>query len=45
MKQVSRKTVPENWDSKAPSAGTILAYLDHIFFSMNKTFLFLKIEN
>ena len=32
MNTANPKTVAENWDSKAPSVGTILAYgLDHIF--------------
>ena len=42
------KTFPENWNSKAPSVGTLLAYLDyglnHISFR-NKTFLLFKIES
>ena len=42
---VQTKTFPENWDSKAPSVGTLLAYLFrdysliYIFFR-NKTFFF-----
>ena len=43
------KTFTENWDSKAPSVGTLLPHLetyglDHIFFR-NKTFLFFKIKS
>ena len=26
--ELSTKTFPENWDSKAPSVGTLLAYLE-----------------
>ena len=41
------KTFPDNWDSKAPSVGTLLVYLEtslnHILFR-NKTFFF-KIES
>jgi hypothetical protein len=32
------KTVTENWVMKAPSVGTILAYLETIIFFRNKTF-------
>ena len=40
------KTFTENWNSKAPSVGTILAYFygsDHIFLRIK--LLFFKIEN
>ena len=39
------KTFTENWDSKAPSVGTLFRHysLDHIFFR-NKTFLLFKIK-
>ena len=40
------KTFTENWDSKAPSVGTLFRDygLNHSFFR-NKTFLFFRIES